>query len=143
MFRLTKQKIDENLLQRDFFCPSSGARVVFAGIVRNHHKGRKVQGIDYEVYPELALSEGNRILGEAKTEFDLQRAEAVHRYGPLSVLDTAVWVGVLSVHRKEAYAASQYIMAAIKARLPIWKRERYSDGSYAWVACREQETAGR
>ena len=37
--------------------------------------------------------------------------------------------------REEAYAASRYLIDELKARVPVWKRERYADGS-EWIANR-------
>jgi molybdopterin synthase catalytic subunit len=58
---------------------------------------------------------------------------AVHRVGELAVGELAVWVGVSAGHRDAAYAASRWVIDAIKADVPIWKRERYLDGDAAWL----------
>src|SRR6478736_5593269 len=83
---------------------STGAIVVFEGIVRDNNEGQKVRSLEYEAMESLACKEGNRILQEAKTEFPIESAECVHRIGHLNIGDIAVRVVVTSGHRKEAFA---------------------------------------
>ncbi len=117
---------------RDVHC---GAYASFEGWVRNHNEGRQVRQLEYEVYRPLALSEGERIVDEAIQRFGVNHARLVHREGLLELADVAVWVGVTSAHRDEAFAACRYIIDAAKVRLPIWKKEHYVDGDSGWVNC--------
>ena len=114
---------------------SSGACLVFEGWVRNHNDGRGVLRLSYEVYEPLALKEGGIILAEAMAQFEITRARAIHRAGKLALSEPAVVVGVASSHRDAAFRACRYIIDEIKARLPIWKKEFYADGSIEWVNC--------
>ena len=59
----------------------------------------------------------------------------VHRLGHLDVGDVAVWVGAGAAHRDAAFAACRYVIDEVKARVPIWKKEHYVDGSSGWVGC--------
>jgi molybdopterin synthase catalytic subunit len=59
----------------------------------------------------------------------------VHRLGELGLGELAVWVGVASGHRAEAFAACRYIIDEVKHRVPIWKKEHYLDGDSGWVNC--------
>ena len=115
--------------------PAAGALVSFIGWVRNHNQGRQVDRLEYEAFEALAISEGNKVLEEAIRRFGLHDAACVHRAGELAIGEAAVWVGVTSSHRAEAFEACRYIIDEIKARLPIWKREYYADGSVEWVNC--------
>ena len=115
--------------------PRAGALVSFVGVVRNHHEGKDVKSLDYEIYEEMALAEGRRILAEARQHFPLEDAWAAHRYGSLAVGDAAVAVHVWTPHRREGFAACAWIIDEIKDRLPVWKHEFYADGTIAWVAC--------
>jgi molybdopterin synthase catalytic subunit len=117
---------------RDVHC---GAYASFEGWVRNHNEGRQVRQLEYEVYRPLALSEGERIVDEAIQRFGVNHARLVHREGLLELADVAVWVGVTSAHRDEAFAACLYFIDAAKVRLPIWKNEHYVDGDSGWVNC--------
>lgn len=133
MFRLNCQPIDPAVLRAELAHPAAGALATFEGWVRNHHQGREVLRLNYTAYEALALKEGQRVLAEAATRFSLHGALAVHRVGELAIGDSAVWVGVTSSHRAEAFAACSWIIDAIKARVPIWKEEFYADGSITWV----------
>ncbi len=135
MFLLSKEAIEIEPLRRLFADARAGAVATFEGRVRNHNDGRPVLGLDYEAYEALAVEEAETIMKEATDRFGLYKACCVHRVGSLRVGDLAVWVGVSGAHRAEAFAACQYIIDAVKHRLPIWKRERYADGSVEWVNC--------
>jgi len=120
----------------------AGGYVAFEGWVRNHNEGRSVQRLKYEAYEAVCVSEGNAILAEAKERFGLLEAACVHRTGPLALEDIAVWVGVSSPHRGEAFEACRFIIDAVKHRLPIWKKEYYADGDSGWVNCEHCAHAG-
>lgn len=126
---------DTAALRRELQRPGSGGFCVFEGWVRETNEGRQVSGLDYEAYRELAVSEGERIIDEAIARFGVADARCVHRVGSLAVGDTAVWIGVASAHRDEAFRACRYIIDQVKLRLPIWKKEHYLSGPSEWVAC--------
>ena len=113
--------------------------MTFEGWVRDLNEGRPVQALEYEAYVPLAEKEGARILAEAREKFSILALGCVHRVGALSLGDLAVWVGVAAEHRGEAFDACRYIIDQAKSRVPIWKRERYADGSSVWI---EQKQAG-
>jgi molybdopterin synthase catalytic subunit len=93
-----------------------------------------VRGRDYEAYAALAEREGEAIVAEAAARFAIVEAACVHRIGALALGDLAVWVGVSAAHRDAAFAACRWIIDEVKARVPIWKHERYADdGSAAWL----------
>jgi molybdopterin synthase catalytic subunit len=112
-----------------------GAAVLFEGRVRDHNEGRAVDRLEYEVYEPLSVSEGSRIIEEARDRWSILGAVGVHRAGLLELGDIAVVVGVVSPHRDEAFMAARYIIDEAKQRLPIWKREHYRDGDRHWVNC--------
>ena len=91
--------------------------------------------LEYEAFEELGLKEGERIVEEAIRRFGVQKAACVHRVGDLAIGELAVWVGVSSGHRGEAFAACRYIIDEVKHRVPIWKKEHYLDGDSGWVNC--------
>jgi adenylyltransferase/sulfurtransferase len=140
MFSMSEKPIDSLKLSDRLRNPRCGAKVCFDGIVRNHNEGRQVKGLEYQAYIEMALSEGRKIIKEAHRLFEIDQAEAVHRFGHLEIEDTAVWVGVTSAHRKASFDACRYIIDQIKIRLPIWKREQYSDDEHRWVDCQNCST---
>jgi adenylyltransferase/sulfurtransferase len=115
--------------------PACGGYATFEGWVRDHNEGRAVRRLEYEAYATLAEREGERIVTEAIAKFGVQRAACVHRIGDLDLGAMAVWVGVSSRHRAEAFAACRYIIDEVKHRVPIWKKEHYVDGDSGWVNC--------
>lgn len=112
--------------------PACGAAVVFAGRVRDHHEGRTVTQIDYSAYADMACSEGDKILAEAHTAYDIRKAVIIHHTGLLPVGGLSVLVGVASPHRAAAFAAARWIMEEVKKRLPVWKEEFYQEGDRGW-----------
>jgi len=114
---------------------SAGGYASFEGWVRDHNEGRTVERLEYEAFESLAIKEGERIVAEAIARFGVTRAACVHRVGSLAIGDLAVWVGVSSAHRGEAFAACRYIIDEVKHRVPIWKKEHYTDGDSGWVNC--------
>lgn len=135
-FSITEHWIDPVPLMSALRCAQAGAMVVFEGWVRDHNLGLSVTSLEYEIYPELAVKEGLKIIGEAKRLFSLHQAIAVHRYGHLQIGEVTVWVGTTASHRQAAYEASRYIIGSLKTRLPIWKKEHYADQSSDWIYCR-------
>ncbi len=132
-FSLASQPIDIPSLVTLLDNPAAGAVVTFDGRVRNHNAGQAVSKLEYQAYPLLAISTGQRILEEEATRFGLLAVQAVQRTGPLAIGDAAVWVGVASAHRAAAFDGTRAIMERLKYELPIWKKEIYADGRSEWV----------
>ncbi len=132
-FRLNGHGIDVAALRRSLEDPHCGAVVGFDGVVRDHHGGRAVSALRYEAYADLAEREGQAIVDEALARFDVRGIVAEHRVGLLAIGDVAVYVGVSAAHRDAAFAACRHVIDEIKARVPIWKHERYGDGAAAWI----------
>lgn len=135
-FLIESHPIDFSALRESLASPDCGGFVFFEGRVRNHHEGREVAGLRYEAYLDLALKEGCRLVGEVSVKFGV-RAAAIHAVGDLRPGDLAVWVGAAAAHREVAFAACRELIDAIKASVPIWKRESYTDGHGEWIeGCR-------
>ena len=132
---ISDRALDPAALSQQLRDPACGALVTFEGWVRNHHEGRAVRALSYEVYEPLAVKEGLRILDETAQRFPVEHLLCVHRSGDLAIGDVAVWVGVTSHHRDEAFRACRHVIDEVKVRLPIWKKEHYVDGESAWVNC--------
>ena len=146
-FAISERAIDADALKRRLSADAAGACVCFEGWVRNHNDGNEVRALEYEAHEGLAVKEGEAILAEATAKFRLHAAAAVHRVGYLEIGDCAVWVGVASAHRGDAFAACRYVIDELKERLPIWKKEHYADGASGWINCvtgrdREPVTTG-
>jgi len=138
MFNIENSSI-EKYKQKNYHTPECGGIVTFEGRVRNHNEGSSVDSLEYEAYNSLALKEGGKIITEAKEKFNILDAFSVHRVGHLQIGDLAVWILVTAKHRNEAFDACRFIIDEIKTRLPIWKKEHYTDKNTEpqWVFCAE------
>jgi molybdopterin synthase catalytic subunit len=134
---IIKSKIHTDILFSNLSDPACGAIVTFEGRVRNHNDGKKIINLHYECYESMALKVMNEIKEEALKKWDVKKIIAIHRIGNIPIGETAVWIGVLSVHRKEAFSACEFMINEIKHKVPIWKKETYEDGSTSWVDCCE------
>jgi molybdopterin/thiamine biosynthesis adenylyltransferase/molybdopterin synthase catalytic subunit/rhodanese-related sulfurtransferase len=134
-FAFSSEPLDPQRHRAELADPASGGYASFEGWVRDHNDGRRVERLEYEAFEALAIKEGERIVADAVARFGVSRAACVHRVGSLRIGDLAVWVGVSSAHRGEAFAACRYIIDEVKHRVPIWKKEHYTDGDSGWVNC--------
>jgi molybdopterin synthase catalytic subunit len=134
-FRFTESAIDAAAARGELLDRGAGGYVSFEGWVRDYNEGREVTRLEYEAFQALAVKEGDRILTEAVQRFPIKRAACIHRVGALDLTDMAVWVGVSSAHRGEAFDACRFIIDEVKHRVPIWKKEHYRSGDSGWVNC--------
>jgi molybdopterin synthase catalytic subunit len=130
---ITQDPIDPDAILRSVGGSADGAVVLFLGTVRNQNEGRSVEGMEYEAYEEMASEVLSTIAVEAAAALGTDRVAVVHRVGSLSVGEVSVGIAVSSPHRAQAYDASRYVIEEIKQRLPVWKREHYTDGERSWV----------
>nr|WP_280949940.1 molybdenum cofactor biosynthesis protein MoaE [Xylanimonas protaetiae] len=121
-------------LVRDDTC---GAVATFTGYVRDHDEGRGVTALAYEAHPDAAavLAEvAQRVAARVAAQTgDALRVAVVHRVGPLAVGDAAVVAAVASGHRRAAFAAVADLVDDLKAEVPIWKEQGFTDGTSEWV----------
>lgn len=128
--------IDVAAIMAEVSSGGNGAIATFLGTVRNTSGGRAVTGISYSAYTGMANREMDAIVREAVAISSGVQIVAVHRVGDLQVGDVCVAIAVGHAHRGPALDACRYVIEEIKKRVPIWKRERYTDGSAEWInAC--------
>jgi molybdopterin synthase catalytic subunit len=130
---LVSDPIESNTLIEFVRRTDSGAIVLFLGTVREFTQGRRTLWLDYEAYPEMALTQMRELANEAFSRWPLSRLAIVHRLGRLELTETSIAIAVSSPHRKEAYEASEFLIDELKVRVPIWKREHWDDGTVEWV----------
>lgn len=128
MIKITEEdfKIDELIGKAKH--PDAGAVVTFLGIVRDDG----IVGMEIEAYTKRALQELGRIRDEAIDRFDLTSLDIIHRTGKLAVSDNILLIVCGAPHRKDAFAACEYVIDELKERVPIWKKE-LSEGGGRWV----------
>ena len=113
--------------------PECGGIVLFVGVVRDHDHGGQVEALDYSAHPSAADTL-RRVCEEVWARHGAAlRLAAVHRTGHLEVGDTAVVVAVAAPHRGEAFDACRDLIDSLKSSVPIWKHQRFADGSDEWV----------
>jgi len=129
---ITRKPIDLNALYRAVAFPGAGAIILFSGVVRDNAQGKLVDHLEYEAYPEMAEQSMRDIIAEIKTRWADTKVAIAHRIGRLGIGDASLVIAVASPHRPEAYAASRYAIERVKAILPVWKKEFWTDGEH-WV----------
>ncbi|HSE53134.1 MAG TPA: molybdenum cofactor biosynthesis protein MoaE [Gemmatimonadales bacterium] len=137
---LTGQPIQLDGLIAEVAGPDRGGVASFLGMVRDHHQGRAVRGLEYSAYDQMAEEVCREILLEAAARWPV-RVTLRHRLGNLAIGDVAVAVVAAGGHRDEAFTACRYVIEELKRRVPIWKKETYSDGTMEWV--NQQATGSR
>lgn len=130
---IVEREIDAATLLAEVASNGCGATSLFLGTVRNTHEGRDVTGIEYTAYSAMANAELQRIVAEAAERFGAERIVVEHRVGTLGLGDISVAIAVAHAHRAPSMDATRYIIEEIKRRVPIWKREHYTDGTREWV----------
>ena len=130
---IVREPIDPAQVLTRVGADEDGASVLFLGVVRDHNDGRSVGGVRYDAYEEMAAQVLSEIVEEAARAAGTDRVAAVHRIGELKVGEVSVAIAVSSPHRAEAYEASRYVIEEIKKRLPVWKKERYTQGDTRWL----------
>lgn len=132
MNALVHGPIDVEAVRRAVDDPGFGAVLVFEGVGRDVFEGRAVVALEYEAYAEMVVPELDRIAAEASDRWGAKVA-IVHRTGRVQIGEPSVVIAVGTAHRAPCYEASRHCIEALKARVPIWKKEIYADGS-AWKA---------
>jgi molybdopterin synthase catalytic subunit len=113
--------------------PAAGAIVVFIGAVRDHDHGLGVTALSYTAHPSAAAELG-RVAEKIAASHPIISLAVMHRTGDLQVGDLAVVAAVGAAHRDVAFAACQALIDDLKATVPIWKHQLFSDGTSEWVS---------
>ncbi len=132
IIQLQQDPIDINRAMAETGTDSDGAVVSFIGRPRNTSRGKTVLYLEYEVYGEMARRELTRLAEEASEKWTLGSCAVIHRYGRVDIGEPSILITASSSHRDEAFKAVRYIIDTVKKKVPIWKKEYYSDGS-SWM----------
>ena len=112
--------------------PAAGGIALFAGAVRDSDHDREVSGLSYSAHPSAA-GELRRVAEVVAEKYPVIGIAAVHRVGDLAIGDLAVVLAVSCPHRAEAFDACRDLIDILKASVPIWKHQRFDDGTTEWV----------
>ncbi|MGE3465671.1 MAG: molybdenum cofactor biosynthesis protein MoaE [Pyrinomonadaceae bacterium] len=137
-FELTSDPIDITGVARRVVPPECGATVTLDGYARKYTKDkttgevRETLYLEYEAYEPMAVKELEKLVGQAKEQFEIANVGIVHRLGKIEIGETSVVISVASPHRRAAFAACEWLIQELKRTVPIWKKEVYADGEH-WV----------
>jgi molybdopterin synthase catalytic subunit len=131
-FELTNEPLDVGVIARRTVPPECGATVTLDGYVRQFTKGRETLYLVYEAYEPMALSEMEKLVGQAHGKFEIAHVGIVHRLGKLGIGETSVVISVAAPHRRAAFEACEWLIKELKRTVPIWKKEVYADGEI-WI----------
>lgn len=110
----------------------AGAVATFHGIIRNHDGGRGVERLDFSCHPQAEVVLGE-LVAQTGTNPQVHAVVAVHRVGALEIGEMALFVAVAAEHRRAAFEHCSGLVDEIKAKVPIWKNQHFTDGDSQWV----------
>lgn len=125
--------LDPTALLAEVSTTESGASTLFVGTVRRVNDDRDVTGIDYSAYVPMAERELADVVAEACERYGTPHIVVEHRLGTLTLGEASIVIAVSHARRASAMGAQKFVIEEVKARVPIWKREHYADGTRDWV----------
>ncbi len=117
---------------------TAGAVVSFTGLVRDLNEGDEISLMTLEHYPGMTEKALETIEAHALDRWNLVSAVIIHRIGPLAPNDRIVFVAAASAHRKDAFAACEYMIDTLKTDAPFWKQEDTAAGK-RWVTAADRQ----
>ena len=135
---LVKEPIDVGAAARRIVPSECGATVTLDGYARKYTKDkesgavRETLHLEYEAYEGMAIKEMQKLVKQARADFEISHVGIIHRLGRLEIGETSVVISVAAPHRRAAFAACEWLIRELKRTVPIWKKEVYADGE-TWV----------
>jgi len=133
MIEITERPIDVQKIIDAASNKQAGAVNVFVGTIRDLANGKAVTRFEYEAYEPMAVSEIGKIIDEASRRWPVLAYAVSHRTGVLAPGDVAVVIAIATPHRKESFAACQFVIDELKLKAPIWKKEIF-EGGEEWIS---------
>jgi molybdopterin synthase catalytic subunit len=112
---------------------TAGGNVLFVGTARGVTEGLRTVRLVYDAHEPLAVARLDALRGEAAARFGLVACAAVHRLGAVMPGEASVAVATSAPHRAAAFEAAEWLIAAIKRDVPIWKAEERDGGVREWL----------
>jgi molybdopterin synthase catalytic subunit len=131
-FRLSEEPLSLEAVVREVESDEAGAIATFTGTTRVHSRGRTVQHLDYEAYPEMAERMMAELAASLKASHDLCEVAIHHRVGRVAIGETSVVIAVSAPHRAAAVDAVREAIDTLKETIPLWKKEVY-EGGEEWI----------
>jgi molybdopterin synthase catalytic subunit len=132
MFLITPDPLDPIALMEAVRRDEAGAVALFAGVVRNENKGRRVEYLEYDAYPPMAKKKMAELADEVRARWPVTGVAIAHRTGRLEIGEASVLIAVSAAHRAEAIEACHHAIDRLKQTVPIWKKEVF-EGGEEWI----------
>jgi molybdopterin synthase catalytic subunit len=132
MAHLTRDPIDPAAAVAGLAAPADGGWATYVGVVRDNQDGRRVAWLEYEAHEPMAERRIERLIATARDRWPVGEIRILHRLGRLGIGEVSVAIAVAAPHRAAALAACAWLIDTLKADVPIFKKERYTDGE-TWV----------
>src|SRR5258707_4026710 len=129
---LPRDPIPPAALLAEVSAPELGGTCLFLGTVRDGPDDGGITGIEYSAYEAMAVAELERILAETRRQWPEARVAVRHRLGLVTTEETSIGIAAAAPHRAAAFAACRDVIAQVKERLPVWKKELRADGAVLW-----------
>lgn len=140
MVELTDSTINTDMLLKSVVRPECGAAVLFVGTTRQWTGSQQTDYLVYEAYREMALHEMAKLEAQARNRWNLSECKMVHRLGRVDITEVSIAIAVSSPHRREAFEAGQWLIDEFKERVPVWKKEYWTDREASWIHPNSYET---
>jgi molybdopterin synthase catalytic subunit len=131
-FQVTADPLNAEAIVASVSSSRCGAVATFVGLVRDHNGGRRVEWLDYEAYPALAVKTFERIGSEAAARWPSVTLAIHHRVGRIAIGESSVVIAAAAPHRADAFAACRYAIERVKQIAPVWKHEHFEGGD-VWI----------
>lgn len=131
---VSSEALDREAIEASVAHPGAGAVVVFCGVVRSDDHGRSVVELEYQAHPS-ARDVLAQVAEAIAAEPGVLALAVAHRVGLLAIGDVALVAAVATGHRHQAFDTCGRLVDEVKSRLPVWKRQVFTDGSDEWVNC--------
>jgi len=132
MYQIVSDVIDAAAVTAAVAHAAAGATVTFIGTTRDHNDGRRVTRLEYEAYPEMAVTELRKIGETAQRQWPIAGIAIVHRIGVVPIGEASVVIAVSAGHRRAAFEACHFAIDRLKEVVPIWKKEHF-EGGEIWI----------
>ena len=134
---ITEQELDLDALVAQVTLPSTGAAVMFSGIVRGiTRRGNTHQTsfLEYEAYQPMAEAKMRQVAEEIRSHWPTVEGIAiVQRVGKLYPQTPTVLIVCTAPHRDTGvFEAARYGIDRLKEIVPVWKKEIRPNGEF-WV----------
>ena len=119
--------------------PAAGCVVSFLGKVR---ADSGVEALEIRHYEPMTLPGFAALAQTAARRWALEGLLLLHRVGEMGPDAPIVLVAAAARHRRDAFAATDFVMDHLKSESWLWKRERTAQG-WRWIEPRAQDHSDR